>query len=240
MKLFLTLIAALSGLYLAGDMIRQNQKLDALLSTAENFYSVLNRKLLTANIVSGLRVLQRLYGFLAVVLLIIFVLGSLYGWQNSAWKAMVATSLIFALIAWFSILWCLDHKRVVSAALPNAALFVVGPLAIGLMDLLLGSNFTSIFASQISQLLQTLHVSGQLPSNPVATGAITAAMFAVFWLLQYMLAWFLCFPFSLMALIIAATILSLAKAIDTFAPKKPFVGLVAFLFLASTLALVYI
>lgn len=239
MKFFLTLIAALSGLYLAGDMIRQNPKLDALLSTAENFYSVLNGKLLTASIGNGLRVLQRLYGFLAVVLVVLFVLSSLYGWQNSAGKTIVATSLIFALVAWFSILWCLDHKSVVSAALPNVALFVAGPLAMGFMDLLLGSNLTSIFASQISQLLQPLHVPWQLPSNPVATGAITAAMFTFFWLLQYMLAWILCFPFALMALTIAATILALAKAIDRFAPKKPFVGLVAFLFLASTLALVY-
>lgn len=240
MKTFLTLIASLSSVYLAGDMIRQNEKLDAFLSSTEQLYSVVNRRLSKATITDGLRILQRLYGLLAFTLMISFVLIGVLGVNNSAVIITVSTSLVFAGFAWFSILWCLDHKKVLKAFLPNGALLVLCPLGIGFMDLLLGSNFASIIALPLAQLLETLHFQWQLPSNPIALGAIAAAIFFFFALVQYAIAWILCFPFAAMAAITAAVILWLAKAIDTLFPKKPFVGFVVFLLLASTLALVYI
>lgn len=239
MKLLLTLIMTFCGIYLAGDMVRQNPTLNALLSSAEKMYAVLNRKVANTSIIDGLRVLQRVYGVFTITLAIAFAITIALSYSDTALSAILAITCLTATFAWFSILWCLDHKRVVSAVVPNAALMVFGPIAIGVMDLLTGTNFTSILASPLLQLLQLTGLTWNVPSNPITIGAVSSVVFTAFWLAQYAIAWALCFPFAFLAALTAAAIMAVAKAIDRFAPKKPFVGAVVLVLITCSIALVY-
>ena len=238
LKVILAVLASISGVYLAGDMVRQNAKLDALLTDAEQMFAVLNRKVSAATVGDGLRVLQSVYGVLAVAFVLLLTVVNLVRLGGADFRSGVAVAALTALALWVAILWCRDHKRVLATVLPNVSLLVFGPVAIGVMDVLLGSNFASILAASIAQALQLAHVGFHPPSSPIILGVLIAVVVAVLLTLQYVLAWLVCFPVAFVAALFAAATLALANAIDTAFPKKPFVGLVVLVFLSTSIALV--
>jgi hypothetical protein len=72
LEFFLNIVQILIGVYWAGEVARQNPKIDSFVAQLESGYEKFNLSLKDTKIVEGLAALRRIYGWLAVATIIFF------------------------------------------------------------------------------------------------------------------------------------------------------------------------
>ena len=235
LKLLLTFVQIIIGFYWAGDMARQNSKIDALVTHLENGYGSFNEKLKDAKIVESLSALRSFYGWVSVSSFsLFFVLPKIIG-SNPNFFGFLSLVGIGSVFGWFSIKWCLDHRKTVREFGSQVLLMVFGPILIGAFDLLLHTPFTQILAEGFYRI--PLPFGWEVPhfTNPIAIGGAISLLFAAFFGLYYIITWLLTVPTAFASATIVLLPVLLARLIHVVAPRKPFVGFTFVLFTAVTL-----
>lgn len=240
LKLFLTLIQVLIGFYWAGDMARQNKRIDASVSLLEQGYGAFNERVKTAKLIDGLSMLRRFYGCAAVIssLVFFFVLRLLP--PNQQFAQFLSTIVLISTFGWFSIKWCIDHKKTFEEVGSHIALGIFSPLLIGAFDLLLGTPFTQILAQAFYSLPSTLISNLPRLTNPIAIGGAISLLFAILFAICYALTWLLSAPLAFASVAIVLLPVAMARFIDTLAPKRSFVGFTFVLFAGVTFWSLYV
>ena len=224
LKVLLTVVQIVIGFYWAGDMARQNPKVDTLITQLENGYGSFNEKLKDASIVEGLSMLRGLYGWVAVVALsMFFVLPQFIDPEPNFFSFLSLVGLV-SVFGWFSIKWCLDHGKTIREFGSHASLMVFGPILIGVFDLFFHTPFTQILAGSFYRL--SMSFSWEIPhlTNPISIGFAVSLLFAVFVFLYYIITWLLAVPDAFASVAIVLLPVVLARFIYAVAPRKPFVG----------------
>lgn len=235
LKILFTFVQIIIGFYWAGDMARQNPRIDALVTHLENGYGSFNEKLKDAKFVESLSVLRSFYGWVAVAAFsLFFVLPKVIG-PNPNFFGFLSLVAIGSVFGWFSIKWCLDHRKTVREFSSQVSLMVFGPILIGAFDLLLHTPFTQILAEGFYRL--PLPFGWEVPhlTDPIAIGGAVSLLFAAFFGLYYIIAWLLTVPAAFASATIVLLPVLLSRFIHAVAPQKPFVGFTFVLFTAVTL-----
>lgn len=235
LKLTLSLIQILIGIYWAGDVARQNPKIDAFVAQLEDGYGAFNQRLQGIRIGDGLIVLRRIYGWTAVAAaMLFFVLGRYLG-QNPVFRTFWSTAFFVSFFGWFSIRWCTEHKRAVSDYGPQVALFVFGPLLMGAFDILMGTPFVQILMEPLNRVPNPWGWTIQQPANSIALGAVLSAFLAVFFAVYYVITWVFAAPAAFVSALVVALPVALARFVYVIAPRKAFFGLTAVVLTLATL-----
>ena len=235
LKLLLTLVQIAIGFYWAGDMARQNQKIDSLVTHLENGYGSFNEKLKDATITESLSVLRSFYGWIAVAAFSLFFVLPRITDPNASLYGFLSLVGIGSVFGWFSIKWCLDHRKTVQEFGSQVSLMVFGPILLGAVDLLLQTPFTQILAEGFYRI--PLPLGWEVPhlSNPIGIGSAISLLVAAFVGLYYISTWLLTVPAAFASVTVVLLPVALARFIHTLAPRKPFVGFTFILFTLVTL-----
>lgn len=235
LRLLLNLVQIVIAIYWAGDVARQNHKIDAFVAQLELGYGQFNQRLRDVKIVEGLAALQRLYGWVAIVTVASLILfGRLFGGNATAGLAWPSFFLV-SVFGWFSIKWCINHRKAVFEYGPQVALLVFGPILMGVLDALTGTPFVQVLAEPFARIPNPW--GWQVPrfTNPMALGALMSAVLAAFFGLYYVVAWILSIPAAFASAALVALPVALARIIHVIAPRKAFFGLTVLLFTVATL-----
>lgn len=235
LKLLFTVVQIIIGFYWAGDMARQNPRIDSLVTHLENGYGSFNEKLKDAKIAESLSALRSFYGWVAIAAFSsFFVLPKVIG-PNPGFFGFVSLVGVGSAFGWFSIKWCLDHRKTVREFGSQVSLMVFGPILIGAFDLLFNTPFTQILAEGFYGI--PLPLGWEIPhlTNPIAIGGAISLLFATFFGLYYIITWLLTVPAAFASVSIVLLPVALARFIHTVTPRKPFVGFTFVLFTAVTL-----
>lgn len=235
LKVLLTSVQIIIGFYWAGDMARQNPRVDALVTHLESGYGSFNEKLKDAKIVEGLSMLRSFYGWAAVAAFsMFFVLPRVIG-PNPNFFGFLSLVGLGSFFGWFSIKWCLDHRKTVREFGSQVSLMIFGPILIGVFDLLLHTPFTQILAEGFYRLPLPFGWEAPHITNPIAIGSAISLLFAAFFFLYYIITWLLTAPTAFASVAIVLLPVLLARFIHAVAPRKPFVGFTFVLFTAVSL-----
>lgn len=235
LKLLLNIVQIFIGIYWAGEVARQNPKVDSFVAQLESGYEKFNLGLNDTKIVEGLAALRRIYGWLAVATIIFFFAFSRFFAGSPRLGYLWSLSFIVSLFGWFSIKWCLDHKKTVSEFGPQIALIVFGPLLMGVFDLLMGTPFTQILSGPIQAMPNPWGDQLSLPANPIGFGAVLSLVLAVFFAIYYSVTWLLTAPAAFGSAILIAIPVFLARFVQAVWPRKPFFGFTVLLFAGASL-----
>ena len=238
-KFLLTAILILIGAYWAGDAARQNSSIDALISDLERGYAEFNKQLSNITISNGLRALRRVYGWIAVVTLLLFLVAARFLGQTSKLLTVLSLACAISGFLWFAIRWCIGHRQSVLRALPQVALIIVSPVFAAILDAATGSNFMQILASPLYRLPPPF--AGLLPQQggPLLFGVIFSGAFLVIFFIYYLLTWVVAAPAAFLAAVMVAIPVALAKFISYIAPKTAFFGFTFVVFAIITFALLW-
>ncbi len=235
LKILLDVVQIVIAFYWAGNMARQNPKIDALVTHLENGYRSFNEKLKDSNIVEALAMLRRFYGWVAVAsfsttLVLLNVIG-----PNAEFFGFLSMVGLGSGFGWFSIKWCLEHRKTVGQFGSNVLLMVSGPILIGVFDALLHTPFTQILADGFYRL--PLPAGWEIPvlTNPIAIGGAISLLFAALVGFYYIVAWSLAVPAAFASVAIVLLPVWLARIIHVVAPQTPFVGFTFVLFAVAFL-----
>lgn len=235
LKLILNIVQIIIGVYWAGDVARQNPKIDAFVAQLELGYDVFNQQVKDIKISEGLVTLRRLYGWTAIALAAVFFLaGRILGTSP---KLGVIWSIVFLVsgFGWFSIKWCTEHKKTISQYGSQIALMVFGPLLLGSFDILMGTPFVQIIAEPFNQIPSV--VPWQFPhyTNPIAVGTVMSVILAAFFCVYYAITWVLSAPAAFLSAALVAIPVALARIVHAIAPRKAFFGFTVLIFSVATL-----
>jgi hypothetical protein len=235
LKLTLNIIQILIGVYWAGEVARQNPKIDNFVAQLESGYGKFNQSIKDANIIEGLSALRKLYGWLAITaFVLLFVLGRFFATSP---RLGYFWSVTFAIccFGWFSIKWCLEHKKTVAEFGPQVALIVFGPLWVGVFDLLMGTPFMQILSEPFQKIPNPWGFQFPTFTNPIAFGAVLSGILTFFFAVYYAITWFLTVPTSFVSALFIVVPVFLARFVHVIAPRKPFFGFTVLLFAGATL-----
>ncbi|WP_188694560.1 hypothetical protein [Silvimonas amylolytica] len=240
LKPLFTIIQIIIGFYWAGDMARQNQKIDALVNHIEDGYGNFNEKLKDAKIIDSLFSLSRIYGFIAIFSFLLAIVLCKFVGLNQKNLAFLSLIGIGSILGWYSIRWSLNHKKTAREFGGQALLMICGPLLAGALDLLLHTPFTQIFAEVFYRF--PLPFSWEVPhlANPIVIGCATSLIFAFFFGVYYLLTWLIAVPLAFVSASIVLLPVILARLIHSVTPRKPFVGLTLLVFTVVTLWSLYL
>lgn len=235
LKFVLTIAQILTGLYLAGELIRQNKDVDMFLGSLERSYGRFNRQLEESSVRSGLSQLARLYALFAILAFVAFLLvGRLQAVRVQTWAIWAFTT---CTLGWLSIGWCTDHRKTLAQFRPGLALALIFPVILVSTDLLTGESFTRRFCEPIYMLLSDNPWHFELPqlASPIAFGSLLMALLLGTFASYYILIWLVAAPIAFASVLVIWVPVSLARLIHTFAPKTPMAGLVAVVFAMASL-----
>lgn len=241
LKFVLTVVQILLCFYLAGKMARQNPKIDVLLTHLENGYGSFNEKLKDAKVTGGLFVLRSFYGWLAICAILLFFILPKFIDPNPSVLRFLSLVGIAGSFGWFSIRWCIDHKKAVREIGSQASLMVFGPILLGVFDFLFHTPFTQILAEAFYSVPWPL-LGWKVPhlTHPIAIGCAVSLLFAAGFVSYYIITWVLTVLATFASAIVVLLPVALACSIHALAPKKPFEGFALVLFGLVTLLLLWL
>ncbi|MBB5411046.1 hypothetical protein HDG34_005003 [Paraburkholderia sp. HC6.4b] len=220
LKLVLACVQILIGFYWAGDMARQNPKINDFVAHLEDGYGSFNDRLKDVKVIEGLIALRKLYGYIAIVSFVLFFfLPKLAGTSRSL-GAFLSTVGMASVFGWFSIKWCVDHKKAVAEIGSQVGLLIFGPVMLGAFDLLMGTRFMAIIWDGLYKI--PAPASFHIPHlvNPIAIGGSLSLLFAVFLVLYYLIAWLLTVPAAFFSAALVLLPVAVARLVHTVAPRK--------------------
>lgn len=228
LKVALTLLVVLISVYWVGEKARRNTKIDAFLSVIEGHYASLNDRLEDVKIITGLRFLRRLYGWVSIFLFVCFFLVQRLFQPNSTNFLPLFWVFAFTFMGWFSIKWVIDHKNTVSEFSRNNALMIFGPLLIGVFDLVFHTPFTGFFLLPLQQSAAALHFNFPDISNPLAIGGAVSLVFFAFFCFYYFLTWTVTVPVFLVSIFAVVLPIKFARLLAKIDRNNTFFWLTVF------------
>lgn len=236
LKALLVFFTIIIPIYLIGDKIRRNPKIDAFVGAVEWRYANLNNQLEQASIRSGLLLIKKLYGW-ASVALITFCISTIYILPTTPKTFVVAFNLfLYLFLAWFSIKWTLEHKSTLIEYAKNNAIFILMPLLAGTLDSLLDTPFASALSAPIQHAFAALKISPP-PFHPFTIGMITSCFMLASFAILYCTAWVLSTPLFIASLIITMVPIYCARFLAAIDRNNTFMWLAIFIGAASGIGL---
>jgi len=219
----------LGGTYLAGSLARQNPQVDEFVKTIEFKYAAFNTKLSSFDIRQGLTALKKIYGWLAAIFAITFIIFAKFSTQPnqiSKWLSFITIALLFA---WISIKWCMNHKDELSQHRNTVLMVVFSPIFIGLLEHFQLISYTEHLRSTLASHSIFEHYSISFPSSALGFAASISLIIFSGFILYYVIMWVLTTPVALVSILAIALPVKFARLINVYAPEVPFAGLVIFL-----------
>lgn len=235
LKIACTILQILTGLYLAGNMSRQNAKVDAFVGRLEHIYGNFNERLRDAEVRRGLTGLSRIYAWIATLAMIVVIV-FLYGGQRES-RIFEWSSIVFfaAYLGWFSIKWCLEHRKAVADFGWQPLVLVAAPLLLAVID---SFAMTGLFQPLMDQMRTFPFPEAFQPylSEPLAVAAALSLCFGLGFAAMYVMTWVISVPVAITSIVMITLPITLARVVHAIAPNKAFTGFVMLVFIVSTLA----
>ena len=234
LKALLIFLNVTITIYLIGNRVRRNPKIDAFVGSIEWKYAKLNSQLEQASIRSGLLWIRKIYGWLSVVL-ITFSLFAMNALPGSSKAFLIPFNLfLYVFLAWFSIKWTLEHKTTLLDFAKNNALYVFVPTLAGLLDTVLDTPFTSVLAPSLQHVLDVFKLPA-LPLHPFAIGVLISCFMIVSFVILYFTTWFLTTPLFICSIIIIMIPIYLARLLAAIDNTSTFLWLAIFIWIATVI-----
>lgn len=240
LKFTLSVIQILIGIYWAGDAARQNPKIDAFVAQLEGGYGAFNRQLQDVKIRDGLAVLRKLYGWLAIAATVMFFVAVRLAGPKTAFGTIWSAAFCMTVFGWFSIKWCMDHKKTVFEQGPHVALLVFSPFLMAAFDVLMGTHLMQILTEPLNRTPGPWSWSIPRSTHPMITGAILSAVTAGVFAVYYALIWVFAAPVAFCSAVLIGLPVALARFIHVIAPQKAFFGLTVVIFSSASLWLLWL
>jgi hypothetical protein len=234
LKLILSLLIAVISIYWVGEKARRNPKINNFLNVVEGKYSKLNEILEDATVISGLKYLQKLYGWISIFIPVLFFVFNKIFHLDKDLTIYVFWVFSFSFMGWISIRWVLDHKKAVKEMSKNNLLFVFIPILLGLLAFLFDSTIMNILMYPIYELVGKLHM--QLPqiNNPILIGCLISLMFASFFAFYYALTWVVSIPMFFASVLVVLLPIRFARLLAAIDRQNTFFWFSVFVLIVST------
>jgi len=240
LKFTLSVIQILIGIYWAGDAARQNPKIDAFVAQLEGGYGAFNRQLQDVKIRDGLVVLRKLYGWLAIAATVMFLVAARFVGPKTVLGTFWSAAFCMTVFGWFSIKWCMEHKKTVFEQGAHVALLVFSPFLMAVFDVLMGTHSMQILTESFNRTPGPWSWSIALNSHPMIAGAILSAVLAIFFAVYYAIIWIFAAPVAFCSTVLIGLPVALARFINVIAPQKAFFGLTVVVFSSASLWLLWL
>ncbi|MBR8235289.1 hypothetical protein K6W26_12100 [Burkholderia sp. AU42008] len=237
LKFLITCVQVLSGFYLAGDMARQNPKINDFVAHLEDGYGSFNARLKDIKVRDGLNALRKFYRYISIIsIACFFMLPKIVG-PNQLLAGYLSSIGMVSMFGWFSIKWCIDHKNALTGIRPQVGLMIFGPVILGIFDTFFETPFVTILTQPLYKISIPLGLHVPHLTNPIAIGGCLSLIFAIFFLIYYILTWLLAAPAAFLSAAFVLLPVAAARLIHTVAPRKAFVGLALILFATTSFGL---
>lgn len=236
LKISLTFLAWLIGVYLIGNKVRVNPKIDSIVSLVELRYSIINRKLEEATVRSGLMLLRRFYGLASITAGIIiitaqYIINDINLLLNGFWIFS------FFFMSWLSIKWVLDHKKTIASSFKMKRLLILVPVLFGLIDLFIETSLTDKLFSPIKILASTLHITLPNTTNSIYMGFTLSIIIISFLAIDYLLTWLITTPIFMISILAVTTSINIARFLAKIDRNNTFFWLSIFTLLVTSVCL---
>jgi hypothetical protein len=232
LKLLIATINCFATIYLVGEKVRRNPKIDQALTILEENYFKVNQHLENTTIKSGLAALSKLYGWACITM---FAISAIALYAASYQPFITATSqaafLLFAL--WHSIKWTTEHKKTISKSWKGHSIFIAMPMLLGVMDSFLGTHFCATLAQPLKSIMPFSWSARIDTLHPFIIGAICAWVSIFFFGFHYLLSWAILTPILILSILLIFVPVRLAKLIASIDRDYPFFWLAIFCWAGS-------
>lgn len=219
------------GIYLAGDIARQNSKFDAFLSLVENGYHNLNNRIRDAHIQEGMGLLRKLAGVCAVIFFGLLITVPRLSADPERYSSLLIFCLFGAIAVWGGLAWCMQHTKTLGGAGWMIFLTIVSPFAMALLEKQTGVPVLAPFLELLFYLCAKLGFPIDSLPGTWAMAFILCAFLIFALLVQYILTWIMAIPVMVLSVLAVVGVIHFAKMVNVIAPKKAFSGLMLVLFI---------
>jgi len=240
LKILFACLQILISFYWVGDMARQNPKINDFVAHLENGYGSFNDRLKDVKVVEGLNVLRKFYRYISIAsIAAFFILPKIVG-PNQLLAGYLSSIGLASMFGWFSIKWCIDHKNAITGMRPQVGLMIFGPVILGTFDAFMGTQFMAVLSQPLYKIATIFGVHVPHLTNPIAIGGCLSLVFAVFFIIYYIITWLVAAPAAFLSAALVLLPVAAARLIHTVAPRKAFVGLTFVLFATASLGLLWL
>ncbi|MDK4218044.1 hypothetical protein [Pantoea agglomerans] len=239
MKFFLVFIQSILTVYLAGELARQNAKINALISQVEDNYDTWNERIRNLDVKKSTIYLKKIYAAISIVLTIFFLIASHYFPECRAMNGYLSMVSIFFIFLWVTLQWYTVDKGV-SAFKYQFFIFIVSPLLMAFCDFFSGSKFVHEMAKIYYTIAYQFGFNPPLIDDPIYLGLIMAAFGFVMIALQYVYTAMISYPVAIFSIAIVAAPIYFARIVHGFNPNKSFSGFALIISFLISIALVFI
>lgn len=223
MKFFLIFIQALLGVYLAGELARQNGKVNAFISQIENNYETWNERIRHLDIKKAVIFLKKIYAIISITITIAFFLTYHYFPEYKEMNDHFSMVAVFFIFLWVTLQWYTEDKKI-SDFKYQFFIFIASPLIMGFCDFFTGSNFIQEMAKIYSTMANGLGFNPPLTGGPIYLGLMMAVFGFILIAVQYIYTAIISYPVAMLSIAIVAFPIYFARIVHGFNPKKSFAG----------------
>jgi len=240
LKILCVSLQILIGYYWAGDMARQNPKINDFVAHLEDGYGSLNDRLKDVKVIEGLNALRKLYRYISIISIAAFFIFPKIIGPDRLLAGYLSSIGMVSIFGWFSIKWCIDHKNAITGMWPQVGLMIFGPVILGAFDVFLGTPFMATLSQPLYKIATLLGLHMPTLTNPIAIGGCLSLVFAIFFLIYYLLTWLVAAPAAFLSAALVLLPVAAARLIHTVAPRKAFAGLTLMLFATASFGLLWL
>lgn len=222
LKFLLSLLMYFIILYLIGDRVRLNPKIDNFIGEIEGRYSKLNELLESTTVKEGLFFLRKVYGLLSILSICIILFIMKFRFLSEA--SILYTYPVFLLLfmGWFSIKWVTEHKKTVFEHSKMEVMIVLTPLMIGILDVFADTNFIQILSDPFYTVIDKFQLSLSSDISPFIIGGVMSLTLLVLFVFYYLLSWVMITPFVLLSIILVIIPIKLARFLSALNKNDTF------------------
>lgn len=238
MKEIAIIANVLSSAYFMGGMLAQHEKAKALVAGVEKGFLHLLLELKKKKPSETVRLLLRIFGFLASASFCGILLAGILGLRSQQLVFMLSIVFLVSGLLAGSLFWVLKHKEVLKQTAHWLLFFGGGSLLFPVMDVLTDARITNAFYSMMQTTLAPL-VSLPSGNSLVYEALVVSGFYAGFVVFFYLVLWFYAAPTALVAWSVVAAPIVGARVINQAFPEKPIAFVFFALWLFSMLYLAY-
>lgn len=239
MKFFLVFIQSILAIYLAGELARQNTKVDAFISQVENNYDTWNERIRNLDVKKATIVLKKIYAVISIVITISFLVSSHFLSEYKILNGYLSIASIFFIFLWVTLQWYTVDKGV-SGFKYQFFIFIISPLVMAAFDFVTGSRFVWEMARIYYTIAYQLGFNPPLIDDPIFLGLIMALFGFVMIVLQYFYTAIISYPVAIFSIAIVATPIYFARIVHGFNPNNSFSGFALIISFVISIALAFI
>lgn len=226
---FSTTLQIIISIYWAGEVVRQNPKVENLIEVIERGYKSFNSSLKDVQVVNALRVLRKIYVYLIVIIISAILIQDFLSTNLTILNLILSRLLPITLLGWFSLEWCLDHKKYISGVSPQVLLIIVSPVLFVIIDQLMSTSISDVIVVPCTQILDA--IGYEPPTNNILISMVCTLTITLSIAIFYILAWFISVPIAFVSAILVCIPIFFARLMHYFFPHKPFFGFTVLAFI---------